>query len=864
MVNERLLQDLQELSEMNPDEHDGSYELVRKIVAAYANLPDYSDCDYLDLNAIYALAIGTWKLNPEKKKEYVNKSHLSQEDKGRIESVIDQVWDNACHGKYSNMEENKPSVGMFGTGILSFRTKTTSNSVQRFVEMLVDVMDSHDDVQIYNRAERVLNKEFKGMAAASASFVLHCLKPFSFPVINGAYGDSKSFYEMLGVKLIRPSSIETYVDNCRKIKEFRDSYLPFKNYRILDQWASRIDNYREEYYPSTEEYDPGISCEKYLELLQNENVVKKPYLDTIYYLYKMGGEATCTQIAARYGDSAFHYNSNAKNVGRWISEATKCSLYKSAEDGGGFWAVLFIGRKTRKEEEGVWVWRLRQPLAEAIATLEEAGFFEGFIVEKNTVEYDLNMILYGPPGTGKTYNTVIYSVAIVENKKLEAVQKEAEEDYYSVKNRFEEYKKSGRIAFTTFHQSYGYEEFIEGIKPVVDANTSDVGYKIEPGIFKRFCENAGIVTEEAKTNNDTVWVIRNRAGDKDVASDFEENLYSEGIIKIENTEDKKRQCDFFSVMSAGDWVVLGRNYSINAIGVIKDDEVEEIDDGVFHFQRKVDWKVTGLQEDCRDINRGKSISNFAVAKSWMKVKDLQKYITGEAKNECSYVFIIDEINRGNISKIFGELITLIEDTKREGMLEAASAILPYSRDTFSVPANVYILGTMNTADRSIALMDTALRRRFSFVEMMPDVDVLEGITVSDDGDTLNVSEMLRAINDRIEYLYDREHTIGHAFFTRLRNDNSIECLADIFKNNVVPLLQEYFYEDYEKIQLVLGDNDKSSDEYKFVLDRKVNESSLFKKSPQLDLHEKTYEIQKEAFSKLQSYIEITETRKAEN
>lgn len=338
----------------------------------------------------------------------------------------------------------------------------------------------------------------------------------------------------------------------------------------------------------------------------------------------------------------------------------------------------------------------------------------------------LNTILYGPPGTGKTYHSAIYAVAICDKKPIEELT-----NYEKVMERYNALKSEKRIAFTTFHQSYGYEEFIEGIKPVIEAKEtasepseakkSGIGYKIEPGVFKKFCEKA------------------------------------------------------------------------------KDDTQP-------------------------------------------------------------YVFIIDEINRGNISKIFGELITLIETTKRDGMgAEAADAILPYSGEAFSVPSNVYILGTMNTADRSIALMDTALRRRFNFEEMMPDPSVIEGIKV----ESLDVATMLRTINTRIEYLYDREHTIGHAFFTKLRANPSLEVLAEIFRNNVVPLLQEYFYEDYEKIQLVLGDNDKSNDAYKFILDKKVNENEIFKKSPQLDLHEKTYVIQEDAFYNLQSYLEISEVRKAE-
>lgn len=222
-----------------------------------------------------------------------------------------------------------------------------------------------------------------------------------------------------------------------------------------------------------------------------------------------------------------------------------------------------------------------------------------------------------------------------------------------------------------------------------------------------------------------------------------------------------------------------------------------------------------------------------------------------------YFFIIDEINRGNISKIFGELITLIESTKRAGMPEAASAILPYSGDEFSVPSNVYILGTMNTADRSIALMDTALRRRFQFVEMMPDSDVLRKIH-ADKVEDLDVAAMLDKINERIEYLYDREHTIGHAFFTDLKDDATLEKLQSIFEKSVIPLLQEYFYEDYQKIQLVLGDNAKSDDSLKFIIDEKVVAKNIFKGNVEdvIDLPEKKYSINSKAFENINSYKEI--------
>lgn len=352
---------------------------------------------------------------------------------------------------------------------------------------------------------------------------------------------------------------------------------------------------------------------------------------------------------------------------------------------------------------------------------EEYSTLQG---QKDCIEFDKNMILYGPPGTGKTYNTVIYAVAICEGKPYEEVKKQ---DYEEIMARYDALKNEGRIAFTTFHQSYGYEEFIEGIQPVMDSEGGgDVKYTIEDGIFKRFCKSGeGISFDEA-------------------------------------------------------------------------------------------WD--------------------------------QLYVDTEQKNR---VFIIDEINRGNISKIFGELITLIEDTKRKDMPEAASAILPYSGEVFSVPANVHILGTMNTADRSIALMDTALRRRFRFVEMMPDTGVLEGIFV----EGLNVAKMLEIINTRIEFLYDREHTIGHAFFMGVKENPTIENLGAIFEKSVIPLLQEYFYEDYQKIQLVLGDNAKMEEDLKFIKDVKVVAKNIFAGNVEdvIDLPEKRYVINRDAFYNIGSY-----------
>lgn len=478
--------------------------------------------------------------------------------------------------------------------------------------------------------------------------------------------------------------------------------------------------------------------------------------------------------------------------------------------------------------------------------------------------FDHNIILYGPPGTGKTYNSVIYAVAICDDRAIEDVRKE---EYSTVLTRYNELRSAGRIVFTTFHQSYGYEEFIEGIRPVMaDEEAEDsLKYIICDGVFKKLCNEARMPETAEIDHNASIWLVwlKDRG-----SNDLKTDCFRNGEIRFDGPENPgkefKWEYDHLIKMKQGDFVITyyGKSRIIDGVGIIQDDDlVYDNNKSSFKWTRKVKWLITDKQIDVRAINSNKYLSNFSLAfMSHMKLSDLLCVVEENGgmtieSNKKQYVIIIDEINRGNISKIFGELITLIEDRKRAGAKEAMEAILPYSGESFSVPDNVYIIGTMNTADRSIALMDTALRRRFDFKEIMPTSTVLKEFSadkVESNGEELDVSRMLDIINQRIEYLYDREHTIGHAFFISLAEDPSIEMLASIFEKKVIPLLQEYFYEDYDKIQLVLGDNDKP-DEYKFILDRKVKSKDIFNGDPDVDLPEIGYSIQREAFLKIKSY-----------
>lgn len=498
-----------------------------------------------------------------------------------------------------------------------------------------------------------------------------------------------------------------------------------------------------------------------------------------------------------------------------------------------------------------------------------------------------NMILYGPPGTGKTYNTVLYAVSICDGIEITELEKKPYEDVLS---RYKDLKdKEKRIAFTTFHQSYGYEEFIEGIKPIlVDSDSSEddfekLEYSIKPGIFKEFCERAKEKTISYSFNSDvkknpTVWKVslegsKSTPTKSDCFDNYririgwpERDRYITDESEVYSAKERRILLDFQSEMQKGDLVVtLYDQFTIDGIGVV-DGDYEWLEDGEkFPRCRKVKWLAKDIREDIKELNHGKAMTSSTVYRLKVPPEEILKLAeknNHEAQvevnnNQDNYVMIIDEINRGNISKIFGELITLIETTKREGEDEAMEAQLPYSGEPFSVPNNVYILGTMNTADRSIALMDTALRRRFEFDEMMPKSSVLTNLGINMI-EGIDIVRMLDTINERIEYLFDREHKIGHAYFTPLAEEKTINKLANIFQNAIIPLLQEYFYEDYSKIQLVLGDNGKEKDEFKFILDSKVNIKSIFKGdvSEVDDLSDKKYKIQKEAFYIAESYKQI--------
>lgn len=639
------------------------------------------------------------------------------------------------------------------------------------------------------------------------------------------------------------------------------------------------------YWPALEEFNPNITKDDWKRFILEVELPNHPDpMKMLKGLMLLGGEATCKKLAAEYGGLPSRYVGCSVNLGKRAKKYFSLQTFMDG-DQERFFIYPFLGR--RVEENGVmnYSYRIRPALMDALQEIDLSAISPYASEEEQTMtDVGLNTILYGPPGTGKTYHTVIYAVAIIENCELASVEAES---YSDVLARYNEYKAQGRIEFTTFHQSFGYEEFIEGIRPVVsgDVETSDAGdvqYSVQPGIFKRFCERAerpaAVVTNDYGIGeNPSIWKVSlDGTGDNPIRSE----CLKKGHIRIGWDEYGESITDttdfsqyggrvvlnsFINRMQIGDIVLSCYSAStIDAIGVVTGDCEWHDEYPRLKRLRKVNWIVKDIKENILSLNGGTSMtlasvyrmSNVSLTDVYQLIdkhdpRGLMAFLFGQPTKK-NYVFIIDEINRGNISKIFGELITLIEESKRVGKPEGMTARLPNSQKPFGVPDNVYIIGTMNTADRSIATIDTALRRRFLFREMLPNPQVLADVMVED----LSISAMLNRMNQRIAVLYDREHTIGHAYFMKLRDNPTVEMLAEIFRNNIIPLLQEYFYEDYEKIRLVLGDPQKTDPEEQFITACENDYVALFG-SVDIGLDDSnTYEINDKAFGNIESYRSI--------
>lgn len=459
-----------------------------------------------------------------------------------------------------------------------------------------------------------------------------------------------------------------------------------------------------------------------------------------------------------------------------------------------------------------------------------------------------NLILFGPPGTGKTYQSAHMAVSLAENCSEEALQQKFTRQ--QIRQKFRRFQQEGRIASITFHQSFSYEDFVEGIKPFKNQN-QELYYDVEDGIFKQICYNATYALllahqrrslhkakDTSKGNFDHLhfefvdYLKRMmKTGSKEVVFETPsrkavilENINQHATLEFAYAKGKRTYGVSRSKL-AGMYRSFDDPSDINAQELRS--LLKQSHTAIYQavFTRFKEFEKTRLRTYNYIINHRQLQGQQVTEEQYQRMKqEIAQFDYTTLREEDyaqagNFVLLIDEINRGNIAGILGELITLIEADKRAGMSEASQVILPYSRERFSIPPNLYIIGTMNTADRSTEAIDSALRRRFYFRDIPPVPDLLTidetkaqehtaaepGVPYKTKAMDIDLRQLLTTINNRLERLLDPDHTIGHGYLMPvLQAEDPVQTLHDIFYQQIIPLLQEFFFADLRKIELVIG------------------------------------------------------------
>ncbi len=469
-----------------------------------------------------------------------------------------------------------------------------------------------------------------------------------------------------------------------------------------------------------------------------------------------------------------------------------------------------------------------------------------------------NLILYGPPGTGKTYRSSALAVQIIEQLSAAELQ-QAYPTRLALLERLEKHRRDGRMAFVVFHPSLSYEDFVEGIKPRTNAQQT-LSYAVEDGIFKQLCGRAAHALYLAQQTNTLAATPPTRHHFEALFFEFVDYLQRTGADEASETlfESKTGKPFYLVDINTNHTLILKvergtKEYAITRKSLASLYRKFESAEAISNLRRdmpaalrgnaSVAWAVFNRlkhYEATRDQSYHQLLEGqthydavrYEAMKRDVHSLDYASLSPEDRSSAGNFVLVIDEINRGNVAAILGELITLIEDDKRAGEAEALQTVLPYSREPFSVPPNLYLVGTMNTADRSLEALDTALRRRFSFEAVEPDPALLPTIVVkggaaqppqtgpelaqaaepssayrrSAASETkIDLEKLLRTLNRRLMALLDAEHQIGHGYFMSVGTaSRPLDELRVIFFRKIIPLLQEYFFGETHKVILVVG------------------------------------------------------------
>lgn len=787
---------LSKMEDIVPDKYDGSYELVREVVRALSTI-DGEKLGIEDLNLLYFATMGTWGSGFQNKKNHVDRSNLDSMEKERLKSLIDKLYENAKEGLYKNSNKGDPSIGMFGTSVRTL--KVNQEGINRFIALCTEILNMDNEEEILNKTEEALNKDIKGLVIDSISQILHCLKPTIFPILNNrAISDINTFKE-LNIDIEYPNDITRYIENTLKIKEFRNKNCRFKNYKVLDMffWKQQEEKYKHMKTNGEPPYNTPIEIDKgqWMEMLEDRKIFRKEDIEIMLKIYDMGGEATATQLGEAFNRHSSAFNFQVVNLAKRIQKYTNCKLLYRESGEIRWWHTIFNGAYTASNH---FLWIIRPELKEAIKG-----------------KYDELKLMVGDDKPMRnawwmTANPSIWSWENIEvGQAIDYTSRNENGNKRRIYRNFEDAKKGDIVigyqstpdkAIVALGHISGEhdgerisiqkdENLIQSIE-YSDLNEieelKDMEFFKNPqgSLFKVRPEELEIIMEIIREANPSNVIKDNPAYTKE---DFlrevfiEENEYDD-IINLLNY---KKNIILQGPPGVGKTFVAKR-IAHSIMGEKDDSRIEMVQ---FHQSYSYEDFVMGYRPEEEGFKL-----RYGVFYQFCK----------RASNDLDnpYYFIIDEINRGNISKIFGELMMLMEADKRG---EDYQVSLTYKDGKFHIPKNVHIIGTMNTADRSLAIIDYALRRRFCFIDMEPAFNNLsfrQYLMNKNSNLATSIIEKINRLNSDIEndLSLGRGFSIGHSYFCMDEDSISLRDYERIIKYEILPLLSEYWFDDLDKIK----------------------------------------------------------------